>query len=99
MRVDVPPSEVMRHTFWLGETGAITNPRMRHIAECIAALRPRIEEASQEFGDRRTMWGLLAILVHMAVDRGDGPVVAAMMRTNARIIELEAGVTLLGFDP
>lgn len=99
MRAEVPPFEIMRHTFWLGEAPGGQDPRMRRIAECVAAIRPRVEEASREFGDRRTMWSLLAILVHMAVDRGDGPILAAMMRTNARVIELEAGVTLLGFEP
>lgn len=99
MNADIQPFDVMRHTFWFGEAPAEADPRMQRVAECVAALRPAIQAAAEVHGERRTMWALLAILVHMAIDRGDGLVVAAMMRTNARIIELEAGTTLLGFDP
>lgn len=99
MRADVQPFEIMRHTFWFGETPAEVDPRMQRMAECVAALRPAIQTAAEVHGERHTMWALLAILVHTAIDRGDGLVVAAMMRTNARIIEIEAGTTLLGFDP
>ena len=99
MHADVPPFEVMRHTFWLGEPASERDPRMRRIADCVSSLMPRVAEASQEFGDRRTMWSLMAILVHMALARGDGPVLAAMLRTNASIIETDADGGLLGFDP
>lgn len=99
MRANVPSHEVMSHTFWLGEVPGRDDQRMRQIAECIAELRPAIERASRKYGDRRTMWALLATLVHTALDRGDGPVVAAMLRTNAQIVELKAGATLLGIEP
>jgi hypothetical protein len=89
----------MSHTFWLGELPDRDDRRMRQIAECISEIRPAIERASRIYGDRRTMWALLATLVHTALDRGDGPLVAAMLRTNALILEAEAGTTLLGIEP
>ena len=89
MRSNVPAFEVMNQIFWLGDTPSPADSRMRRIADCVAAIRPGIAAASREFGDRRTMWSLLAILVHMARERGDSATVVAMMRTNARIIELE----------
>jgi len=99
MRANVPSHEIMSHVFWLGELPGRDDQRMRQIAECIAEIRPAIERASQIYGDRRTMWALLATLVHTALDRGDGPAMAAILRANARILELEAGATLFGIEP
>ena len=89
MRSEVPAFDVMDQIFWLGATPSPADAEMRRIADCVAAIRPGIAAASREFGDGRTMWSLLAILVHMARECGNSATVVAMMRTNARIIELE----------
>ena len=99
MRADVSPFEVIRHTFWLGAKPLETDPRMQRMAECVGAIRPAVERLSRDHGDRRVMWALTAIVVDMALDKGDAEVAAAIFRTNARMLELEAGVDLLGFDP
>jgi hypothetical protein len=99
MRADVPPFEVMRHTFWLGERPVETDPRMRRIAECIADIRPSIERLSRTYGDRGIVWALAAIIVHMAVEAEDEQAVAAILRTNARLLELQTGVDPLGLGP
>ena len=98
MRANVPTREIMSHVFWLGDLPGKDDRRMGQIAECISEIRPAIERASQIYGDRRTMWAMLATLVHTALDRGDGPVVAVILRANARILELEAGTKLFGID-
>ena len=99
MRADVSPYEVLAHTFWLGSKPRESDPRMQRMAECVAEIRPAIERLSRAYGDRRVMWALTAIVVDMGLEAGDAEVVAAIFRTNARLLELEAGVDLLGFDP
>lgn len=99
MRADVPPFEVIRQTFWLGMTPFESDVRMQTIAACVDEIRPLVEGLSRTHGDRRLMWALTAIIVHMALDAGDAEVAAAMFRTNARLLELEAGVDLLGPGP
>ncbi len=99
MRADVSPFDVIRHTFWLGAKPFEHDPRMQRMAECVGEVRPAIERLSRAYGDRRVMWALTAIVVDMALDAGDAEVAAAIFRTNARLLELEAGVDLLGFEP
>lgn len=99
MRADVSPFEVMSHTFWLGARPKESDPRMRRMADCVAEIRPAIERLSRSHGDRRVMWALTAIVVDMAVEAGDAEVAAAILRSNARMLELETGVDLLGFEP
>jgi hypothetical protein len=99
MRADVSPFEVMRHTFWFGERPVETDPRMRRIADCVADIAPSIERLSRSYGDRGVIWALAAIIVHMAVEAEDAQVVAAILRTNARLLELETGADPLGLGP
>lgn len=99
MRSDISPFEVMRHTFWLGAEPVETDPRMRRIADCVAEIRPEIARLGPAYGDRRIIWALTAIIVEMAVEAHDAEIVAAIFRTNARLLELGTGVDLLGFDP
>jgi hypothetical protein len=89
----------MRHTFWLGERPVQIDPRMRRIADCIADIRPAIERLSRTYGDRGIVWALAAIIVHIAAEAEDGQAVAAILRTNARLLELDAGADPLGLGP
>ncbi|MBK0398280.1 hypothetical protein H0I76_03680 [Limibaculum sp. M0105] len=99
MRSDVSAFDVIGHTFWLGAEPDIANPRMRRIAECVGDIRPAIVRAAAAYGDRRIVWALTAIIVDMAIEAGDAEMVAAIFRTNARLLERETGVDLLGIDP
>lgn len=98
MRADVSPKDVIRHTFWFGEQRSANDPEIRRIADCIAEIRPEIERLSRTYGDRAVIWALTAIIVDAAIDAGEGAVVAAILRTNARLIEVEARSDLLGLD-
>ena len=98
MRADVSPYDVVRNTFWFGSEPVPSDPGIRRIADCVAAARPGIERLSRVHGDRTVIWALAAIIVDAALEAGNGAVVAAILRTNARLIEVEAGGDLLGFD-
>lgn len=91
MRADTPPFDVMRHSFWLGDEPEESNAQMRCIAECIGSVRPEIQRQSQVYGDRRMIWALLAIIVDMALEADESALTAALMKTNARLLELETG--------
>ena len=99
MRPDVSPFEIMRHAFWLGEEPLETNLRMQRIAQCIGELLPLIAQLSRAYGDRRVVWALTAIIVDLSLEAGDAEVGAAILRTNARLLEAEAGVDLYGCAP
>lgn len=98
MRADVSPYDVVRSTFWFGSDPVQSDPGIRRIADCVAAVRPGTERLSRVHGDRAVIWALTAIIVDAALEAGNGAVVAAILRTNARLIEVEAGGDLLGFD-
>ena len=97
MRADVPPSEVMAHTFWLGDEPTESSRRMQRISDCIGEIRPLVQRLSGSYSDRQLVWALTAIIVDMSLDIGDAEITAAILRTNARLLELESGADLLGF--
>ncbi|MFP1632902.1 hypothetical protein ACLB6G_14305 [Zhengella sp. ZM62] len=91
MRADTPPFDVMRHSFWLGDEPEESSAQMRCIAECVGAVRPEIHRLSEIHGDRRMIWSLMAIIVDMSLEADEAALTAALMKTNARLLELEAG--------
>lgn len=93
MRVDVPSSEVMRHTFWLG--GGPEAPGLRQLADCVARVRPAIAAAGRCDDDRSLVAALTAITVHLALEAGDARLAAALFRSSARLLDLarDAGPT------
>jgi hypothetical protein len=97
MRADVPPSEVMAHTFWLGDEPMEASRRMQRISECIGEVRPLVQRPSGASSDRQLVWALTAIIVDMSLDIADAEIKVAILRTNARLLELETGGDLLGF--
>lgn len=96
MRVDVPPSEIMRQSFWLGSSLDRRDRRMGRLADCIARIRPRIATGAAEYDDRCLIWALTAITVHLAIESDDTELVSAMFRSNARLLELTGDAEPLG---
>lgn len=70
--------------------------RMQRISECIGEIRPLVQRLSGAYSDRQLVWALTAIIVDMSLDIGDAEITAAILRTNARLLELESGADLLG---
>lgn len=94
MRADVPSSEIMRQTFWLGAVVDRRDPRMRRLADCIAEVRPAVAGAGREFDDSSLLWALAAIMVHLALEAGETRLAIEMFRSNARLLELSADAGL-----
>ena len=56
-----------------------------------------VERLSAAYSDRQLVWALIVIIVDMALEVGDAEITAAILRTNARLFELESGGDVLGF--
>lgn len=89
MQTDVPTSEVMRLTFWLGGAMDVRSTRLARLADCISDLRPAVARLGGEYDDRCLLWALTAVLAHLAVETGDTRLATEMFRSNARLMELQ----------
>lgn len=88
MRADVSSAEVIRETFLLGTELDRRDAPIRRIAECVGRIRPRILTSAEDYDDRCLIWALTAIATHLAIEAGDTLAVAALFRSNARLLDL-----------
>ncbi|GHD40958.1 hypothetical protein GCM10017083_04740 [Thalassobaculum fulvum] len=88
MRVDVPPAEVIRESFWTGGALDRRGTGLQRLADCIGRVRPLIARTGRDYDDRCLMWALTAIAMHLAVESGATGPLAAMFRSNARLLDL-----------
>lgn len=96
MDAHTSPLEVLRHTFWAGSEPLETDGRQMHIAACIEETIPTLLRLNKTYSNRQIMWALIAIIVDIALDDNDAEMTAAMLRSNARLLELQSGTDLFG---
>lgn len=90
------PFEILSHTFWAGAEPLESDVRLRPIANCVSEVLPKIAHLSETHTGRQIMWALIAIVVDMALEDGDAELTAAMLRSNARLLEVTTDVDLFG---
>lgn len=88
MRNETPTACVLGHSFDLFDPHG-HSPAMQSVSECVSSIRPEIVRHGEIFGDRQVMWTLIAVVIDTALETGDEEIVAAMLHTNARLLELE----------
>lgn len=96
MHTQLSPFDVLSHTFWAGSKPLESDIRLQPIADCVGDTLPTIARLSEAHTSRQIMWALIAIIVDMSLEEGDGELTAAMLHSNARLLEVQAEVDLYG---
>jgi len=96
MRTQVSPFDVLSRTFWAGPEPLESDIRLRPIADCVGDTLPTIARLGENHTNRQIMWALIAIVVDMSLDDGDAELTAAILRSNARLLEVQGGADLFG---
>jgi hypothetical protein len=92
MTSDISAAQIIGDTLYLDLEGAIDDPVLRRMADCVRQLTPAIDRAVVRHGHGATVAALIAIAANEAIDVGAGKLIAEAFRHNAEMLEVHETV-------
>jgi hypothetical protein len=92
MASNISAAQIVGDTLYLDLEGAIDDPALRRLADCVRQLRPAIDRAVVRHGHGTTLAALIAVVANEAINMGSGRLIAEAFRHNAEMLEVHEAV-------